>query len=40
MVQTVKGLLTDDQIKAVNEFFEEQRKQMQQQRQNGGNGGN
>ena len=32
--------LTDDQIKVVNEFFEEQRKQMQQQRQNGGNGGN
>jgi hypothetical protein len=32
--------LTDDQIKAVNDFFEEQRKQMQQQRQNGGNGGN
>ena len=32
--------LTDDQIKAVNSFFEEQRKQMQQQRQNGGNGGN
>jgi hypothetical protein len=30
--------LTDDQIKAVNEFFIEQRKQMQQQRQNGGNG--
>lgn len=29
--------LTDDQIKAVNDFFEEQRKQMQQQRQNGGN---
>jgi len=28
--------LTDDQIKAVNDFFEEQRKQMQQQRQNGG----
>ena len=32
--------LTDDQIKAVNEFFEEQRKQMQQQRQNGGGNGN
>lgn len=33
--------LTDDQIKAVKDFFEEQRKQMQQQRQNGGgNGGN
>jgi Spy/CpxP family protein refolding chaperone len=33
--------LTDDQIKAVNDFFEEQRKQMQQMRQNGGgNGGN
>lgn len=30
--------LTDDQIKAVNDFFEEQRKQMQQQRQNGGGG--
>jgi hypothetical protein len=28
--------LTDDQIKAVNDFFDEQRKQMQQQRQNGG----
>ena len=28
--------LTDDQINAVNDFFEEQRKQMQQQRQNGG----
>jgi hypothetical protein len=28
--------LSDDQIKAVNDFFEEQRKQMQQQRQNGG----
>jgi Spy/CpxP family protein refolding chaperone len=28
--------LTDDQITAVNAFFEEQRKQMQQQRQNGG----
>jgi len=35
-----KGIpLTDDQIKAVNEFFEEQRKQMQQQRQNGGGNG-
>lgn len=34
--------LTDDQVKAVNDFFEEQRKQMQQQRQQngGGNGGN
>ena len=33
--------LTDDQIKAVNDFFDEMRKQMQQQRQNGGgNGGN
>jgi hypothetical protein len=33
--------LTEDQVKAVNDFFEEQRKQMQQQRQNGGgNGGN
>lgn len=30
--------LTDDQIKSVNEFFEEMRKQMQQQRQNGGGG--
>lgn len=30
--------LTDDQIKAVNDFFEEQRKLMQQQRQNGGGG--
>lgn len=28
--------LTDDQIKAVNDFFDEMRKQMQQQRQNGG----
>lgn len=28
--------LTDDQIKTVNDFFEEMRKQMQQQRQNGG----
>lgn len=28
--------LTDEQIKSVNDFFEEQRKQMQQQRQNGG----
>jgi hypothetical protein len=35
--------LTDDQIKAVNDFFDEQRKQMQDRRQNGGfngNGGN
>ena len=32
--------LTDDQIKAVNDFFEEQRKQMQQQRQQNGGGGN
>lgn len=33
--------LTDDQIKAVNDFFEEQRKQQQQRQQNGGgNGGN
>ena len=33
--------LTDDQVKAVNEFFEEQRKQMQEQRkQNGGGNGN
>jgi hypothetical protein len=31
--------LTDDQVKAVNDFFEEQRKQMQQRQQNGGNGG-
>src|SRR6476661_6286507 len=32
--------LTDDQIKAVNDFFEEQRKQMQEQRkQNGGGNG-
>ncbi|MGZ3845631.1 MAG: hypothetical protein ACXVBH_06220 [Flavisolibacter sp.] len=33
--------LTDDQIKSVNDFFDEMRKQMQQQRQNGGgnNGG-
>ena len=32
--------LTDDQVQAVNTFFEEQRKQMQQQRQNGGGNGN
>jgi len=32
--------LTDDQVKAVNDFFDEQRKQMQQQRQNGGGNGN
>ena len=33
--------LTDDQIKAVNDFFEEQRKQMQQRmQQNGGGNGN
>ena len=33
--------LTEDQVKAVNEFFEEQRKQMQEQRkQNGGGNGN
>jgi hypothetical protein len=34
--------LTDDQVKAVQSFFEEMRKNMQQQRQNGGqgNGGN
>ena len=32
--------LTEDQVKAVNTFFEEQRKQMQQQRQNGGGNGN
>ena len=33
--------LTDDQIKSVNDFFEEQRKAMQEQRrqQGGGNGG-
>jgi Spy/CpxP family protein refolding chaperone len=29
--------LTNEQIKAVNEFFEEQRKAMQQNRPNGGN---
>jgi len=34
-----KGIpLTDDQIKAVNDFFDEMRKNMQQQRQNGGGG--
>lgn len=32
--------LTDEQIKSVNDFFEEQRKLMQQQRQNGGNQNN
>jgi hypothetical protein len=33
--------LTDDQVKAVDAFFDEQRKQMQQRQQNGGgNGGN
>jgi hypothetical protein len=34
--------LTDDQVKAVQSFFEEMRQNMQQQRQNGGqgNGGN
>jgi Spy/CpxP family protein refolding chaperone len=32
--------LTDDQIKAVNDFMDEMRKQMQQQRQNGGGGNN
>jgi hypothetical protein len=33
--------LTEDQVKAVNQFFDDLRKQMQQQRQNGGgNGGN
>ena len=34
--------LTDEQIKSVNDFFDEMRKQMQQQRQQngGGNGGN
>jgi Spy/CpxP family protein refolding chaperone len=31
--------LTDDQIKAVNDFFEAQRQEMMKQRQNG-NGGN
>jgi len=31
--------LTDDQIKAVNDFMDEMRKQMQQQRQNGGGNG-
>jgi Spy/CpxP family protein refolding chaperone len=36
-----KGIpLTEDQIKAVNDFFDEMRKNMQQQRQNGGGGGN
>ena len=30
--------LTDDQIKAVNDFFEQQRQLRQQQRQNGGGG--
>lgn len=30
--------LTEEQLKAVNTFFEEQRKQMQQQRQNNGGG--
>ena len=32
--------LTEDQIKAVNEFFEEQRKQMQERQKNGGGNGN
>jgi hypothetical protein len=33
--------LTDEQLKAVNDFFDEQRRLQQQQRQNGGgNGGN
>lgn len=32
--------LTEEKVKAVNAYFEEQRKQMQQQRQNGGGGGN
>ena len=32
--------LTDDQVKAVNEFFEEQRKQMQERQKNGGGNGN
>ena len=32
--------LTEAQIKAVNEFFEEQRKEMQQRQQNGGGNGN
>ncbi|HEU4473065.1 MAG TPA: hypothetical protein VFR58_18365 [Flavisolibacter sp.] len=31
--------LTQDQLKTVKDFFEEQRKQMQQQRQNGGGSG-
>jgi Spy/CpxP family protein refolding chaperone len=31
--------LTDDQIKSVNDFFEEQRKAMQERRQREGNGG-
>jgi hypothetical protein len=32
--------LSDDQVKAVNSFFEEMRKEQMQRRQNGGNGGN
>jgi len=31
--------LTDDQVKAVNDFFDEMRKNMQQQRQQGGGNG-
>lgn len=31
--------LTDDQIKSVNDFFEDMRKQMQQRMQNGGGNG-
>ncbi|HWJ28621.1 MAG TPA: hypothetical protein VNS32_18910 [Flavisolibacter sp.] len=31
--------LTDDQIKAVNDYFEEQRKAMQERRQQGGGNG-
>lgn len=32
--------LTDDQVKDVNNFFEEMRKEQMQRRQNSGNGGN
>lgn len=32
--------LTDDQVKAVQAFYDEMRKQQQQQRQNGGGNGN
>jgi uncharacterized protein with von Willebrand factor type A (vWA) domain len=40
LVKEYKAIpLTDDQVKAVTDFFEEQRKQMMQQRQQG-NGGN